>query len=115
MQEITSKPIIPAQTADEEQTISLTDLFRNIRARWTWFVISIIIVIFLATIYLLRATPMYTRTTDILLKDDTTQNFNTDVSTIMGLNTVPASILNEMFVLSSPEVMEQVVSRLDLN
>ncbi|MDE6032964.1 MAG: hypothetical protein K2G15_03255 [Muribaculaceae bacterium] len=115
MQEPVYKPLASAQMADEEQTISLTDLFRNIRARWTWFVISIIAVIFLATIYLLRATPMYTRTTDILLKDDTTQNFNTDVSTIMGLNTVPASILNEMFVLSSPEVMEQVVSRLDLN
>ncbi len=115
MQELTNKPVVPAQGSDEEQTISLTDLFRNIRARWTWFVISIVVVVLLATIYLLRATPMYTRTTDILLKDDTTQNFNTDVSAIMGLNTVPASILNEMFVLSSPEVMEQVVNRLALN
>lgn len=115
MQELTNKPTTSIQISDEEQTISLTDLFRNIRARWSWFVISIIAVILLATLYMLRVTPMYTRTTDILLKDDTTQNFNTDVSTIMGLNTVPASILNEMFVLSSPEVMEQVVNRLDLN
>lgn len=115
MQELTNKPVAASVPADEEQTISLTDLFRNIRARWSWFIISLVVVICLATIYLLRATPMYTRTTDILLKDDTTQNFNMDVSAIMGLNTVPASILNEIFVLSSPEVMEQVVTRLELN
>lgn len=114
MQELNSKPVA-AVAPDEEQTISLTDLFRNIKARWSWYIISMLVIICLATLYLLHATPMYTRTTDILLKDDTSQNFNTDVSTIMGLNTVPASILNEMFVLSSPEVMEQVVTRLDLN
>lgn len=116
MQEPGNTPLAPSTfNSDDEQIISLSDLFRNIKVRWSWYVISLLIVIGMATLYLLHATPMYTRTTDILLKDDTTQNFNTDVSSIMGLNTVPASILNEMFVLSSPEVMEQVVTRLELN
>lgn len=114
-QDLNNRPVSPVVNQDEEQTVSLTELFRNIKARWTWFIISLLCVVALATVYLLHATPMYTRTTDILLKDDTSQNFNSDVSSMMGLNTVPASILNEMFVLSSPEVMEQVVASLELN
>ena len=114
-QDLNNRPFLPVANMDEEQTITLTELFRNIKARWSWFVISLLCVVMLATLYLLHATPMYTRTTDILLKDDTSQNFNTDVTAMMGLNTVPASILNEMFVLSSPEVMEQVVASLELN
>ena len=115
MQDLNNKPVVAVDT-DDEQTISLTDLFRNMRARWSWYVISLLAVLILATVYLLHATPMFTRTTDILLKDDNTQNiFSTEISEMMGVNSTPASILNEMFVLSSPEVMEQVVNRLELN
>ncbi len=115
MQDLNNKTVVTVG-ADDEQTISLNDLFRNIKARWSWYVVSLIAVIILATVYLLHATPMFTRTTDILLKDDNTQNFfSTEVSEMMGMNSTPASILNEMFVLSSPEVMEQVVNRLELN
>lgn len=113
MQEQNNKPV--AIDSDDEMPISLNDLFRNMKARWSWYVTSLLATIILATVYLFHATPMYTRTTDILLKDETNQSFSSDISSMMGINTTPASILNEMFVISSPEVMEQVVDRLGLN
>lgn len=101
---------------DSEQTISLTDLLRNIRARWMWYVVSIAACLILATIYLLRVTPLYTRTSEILLKDETSESLTIDPTSLgLGVNSVPSSILNEMFVLSSPELMGYVVEQLELN
>lgn len=103
-----------ASNFDDEPELSLTDLYRQIRAHWQWYVISIVACLAVATLFLLSATPKYTRTTDILLKDDSSQSIAADFS-MLGVNPVPSEILNEMFIMTSPEIMEQVVGRLDLN
>ncbi len=64
--------------------------------------------------YLLCATPLYTRTAQILLKDDASQSMTTDLESL-GVKSVNSNILDEMFILGSPAVMETVVSRLGLN
>lgn len=114
MEELHNKPVAAVAAEPEEQTIKLTDLLRHIKARWRWYMVSIIIALIVATLYIMSATPLYTRTSDILLKDDSSQSVTADM-TLIGINSVPASILNEMFILSSPELMEQVVTRLGLN
>ena len=115
MEEIGIKPTAPAtQTEKEEESFSLTDMFQYVRTKWYWYVISIAIAIGLAVLYLMRATPMYTRTTDILIKDDTSQTVGADLS-MLGVNPVPSDLLNEMFIMTSPEMMLQVVDRLNLN
>lgn len=98
----------------EEAGLSLTDLLRAMRVHWLWFVISIIICIGLGGLYLLRATPMFTRSTEILLKDDSSQSLTTDLS-MLGINSVPSELLNEMFIMASPEIMEEAVIKLGLN
>lgn len=100
--------------SSEEPELTLTDLYRQMRAKWLWYVISVAACLVVACLYLLVATPKYTRTTEILLKDDSSQSIGTDLS-MLGVNTVPSDVLNEMFIMSSPEIMEQVVSRLGLN
>lgn len=99
---------------NEENVITLTELFRHMRARWAWYVVSIVVCLVVGVLYLLRATPMYTRSTEILLKDDSSQSIVGDLS-LLGVNPVPSDILNEMFIMSSPEIMEQVVTKLGLN
>lgn len=98
----------------EASGLSFTDLYRQMRAKWLWYVISLGCCIVLAVFYLLTATPRYTRSTEILLKDDSSQSIGTDLS-MLGVNPVPSETLNEMFVMTSPEIMETVVERLDLN
>lgn len=100
--------------ANDEPELTLTDLYRQMRVHWKWYVVSIVACLALAMLYLLSATPRYTRTTEILLKDDSSQSVAADLS-MLGVNPVPSEILNEMFIMTSPEIMEQVVSRLGLN
>lgn len=111
-------PPMPVQLAEEQPAVTLTDLYHNIKARWRWYVVSVILCLGLATLYLMRVTPMYTRTTEILLKDETSESLSIDPQTLnssLGIKSVPSSILNEMFVLSSPELLTEVVGQLDLN
>lgn len=98
----------------EENVITMTELFRHMRANWIWYVVSIVACLVIGVLYLLHATPMYTRSSEILLKDDSSQSIMSDLS-LLGVNPVPSDILNEMFVMSAPEIMEQVVTKLGLN
>lgn len=109
--------IIKGQTPTpetEESNLSLIYLYRQIQSKWLWYVVSLGACILLAVFYLLTTTPRYTRTTEILLKDDSSQSIGTDL-TMLGLNPVPSETLNEIFVMTSPQIMETVVSRLNLN
>ncbi len=99
---------------NDEPELTLTDLYRHMRAKWQWYAVSIGACLLLALLYLMSATPHYTRTTEILLKDDSSQSVAADLS-MLGVNPVPSEILNEMFIMTSPEIMEQVVNRLKLN
>ncbi|MCM1309427.1 MAG: polysaccharide biosynthesis tyrosine autokinase [Bacteroides sp.] len=99
---------------NDEPELTLIDLYRQMRANWRWYVVSIAVCLLIAAVYLMAATPKYTRTTEILLKDDTSQSVGADLS-MLGVNPVPSEVLNEMFIMTSPEIMEQVVSRLNLN
>lgn len=113
MEKIENQPI-HSQIESEGTEISLTGLYREMRTKWQWYVISIGIFLIIGVLYLLSATPKYSRTTEILLKDDTSQSFAADLS-MFGVNPVPSEILNEIFVMTSPEIMQQVVEQLDLN
>lgn len=98
----------------EESELTFTDLYRQMRSKWLWYVISISVCLVTACFYLLSATPAYTRSTEILLKDDSSQSMTADLS-MLGVNPVPSEVLNEIFIMTSPEIMEQVVGRLGLN
>lgn len=107
------QPVNSAITADEPE-LTLTDLYRQMRSKWVWYLASLAGCIILACFYLLAATPKFTRTSEILLKDDSSQSVGADLS-MLGVNPVPSEVLNEMFIMSSPEIMEQAVTRLGLN
>jgi uncharacterized protein involved in exopolysaccharide biosynthesis len=110
----TSPAPMPA-TENDASAISVVELMRSIKAHWSWYVISFIVVFALAILYLLSATRMYTSSSDILLKDDSSQSISTDLASLGVMTTPSSDILNEMFIMTSPEVMEQVVTELDLN
>lgn len=50
--------------------IRIQDLFYLCLAKWYWFVISLVITLGIATVYLLKTPPVYTRSAMILIKDD---------------------------------------------
>lgn len=98
--------------------LRLQDLLALCLSHWKWFVISLIFTMSLAVLYILRTPPQYTRTSVILIKDNTNKN---DVGTMaakdLGISLLSGAsdVRNELAALKSPELIQQAVARLHLN
>lgn len=87
-------------------------------SKWYWFVISLVIALGLAMLYLLVATPSYTRKASILIKDDeksSTLSSEFSMFSDMGFQVSKTNIYNEMITFSSPSYMREVVEELHLD
>lgn len=86
-------------------------------SKWYWFVISLIVTMSVATLYLMKTTPEYTRTASLLIKNEDkngTAGTSIDMSEI-GLVQNNTNLENEIRIVKSPVLMREVVSRLSLN
>ena len=96
----------------------IQDLFYLCLNKWYWFVISLIVTLGVAVIYLLVTPPVYTRTASLLIKEDSKGNSLGDATGVMGdfdLFQTSTNVNNEMQSLQSPSVMLDVVKRLHLD
>lgn len=108
----TSKP----KQADD--SIRIQDLFYLCVNKWYWFVISLVVTIGVATVYLLTTPPVYTRSASLLIKEDSKGNSFSDVASVMedfDLFQTNTNVNNEIQSLQSPAVMLDVVRRLHLD
>ena len=108
----TSKP----KQADD--SIRIQDLFYLCVNKWYWFVISLVVTIGVATVYLLTTPPVYTRSASLLIKEDSKGNSFSDVANVMedfDLFQTNTNVNNEIQSLQSPAVMLDVVRRLHLD
>ena len=108
-------PIRPA--GDEE--INLRDQLDAYLVHWKWFVISVVLCVILALVYLRYATPQYSVSATIMIKDDKKGGMmNSELSAFQDIGlfgNVSNSVDNEMEVLRSRTLMENVVKKLGLN
>lgn len=107
-----------SQVNEEESPIRIQDFISLCVAHWKWFVISVIITMGLATLYLLTASPTYTRSASILIKeDDNKSSINSQLSSLsdLGVFSAGANVTNEMLSLQSPATILEVVRRLNLD
>ena len=97
--------------------IRIQDLFYLCLAKWYWFVISLVITLGIATVYLLKTPPVYTRSAMILIKDDSQgKSMPSDIGfSDLGLLQSNTNVNNELVALQSPSVMTEVVRRLHLD
>ena len=86
-------------------------------SKWYWFVISLIITMSVAAVYLMKTTPEYTRTASLLIKnEDKNGGSGTSIDmSELGLVQNNTNLENEIRIVKSPALMKEVVSRLDLN
>lgn len=107
------------RTAQKDDFIRLQDLFYLCLAKWYWIVISLVITIGIALVYLLTTPQSYTRSASILIKEDAKGNaISGDISSTfadMGLFQSSTNVNNELISLRSPAVMLDVVKRLHLD
>ena len=100
-----------------ENAIDIKAIFYLCLSQWYWFVLSVILALGVATFYLLKTTPVYTRTAKVLVKSDKKGHSSLDNSDFsdMGLLTNGVQIGNELLTIKSIDNIEEVVRRLHLD
>ena len=106
----------PASKPDD--FIRIQDLYYLCLAKWRWFVLSLVVCLGIAIIYLLMTPPVYTRTASLLIKEESKgQSLSGDIGATfsdLGLFQSNTNVNNELISLKSPAVMYDVVKRLHL-
>ena len=102
----------------EESQFTLSDILSLIFNHKWWFVLSVIICMGLAVFYLYRSPKTYSRTAKVVITEDGESMAMKELSSFTG---GPMSRLrsgtnvnNEVEALASPDLMEQVIKRLNL-
>ena len=107
------------QLEENESSMGIKDFFYLCLAKWRWFVLSLVVVLGAAALYLLTTPPVYTRSTSLLLKfEQGPRSSITDAAGVLGdLNLFQSytNVNNEILSLQSPALMTEVVKRLGLN
>lgn len=102
---------------EEESSIQLIDLWHMIWDHKWWYVISVFICLCGAAFYLYRTPDVYTRSAKVIIdesdQDATMRNLGVASAGMMRLRSFN-SVENEMEALSSPDLMQTVVQRLNL-
>lgn len=106
-------------TPKEENNLSLKAIWSLCVLNWKWFVISLVLCLLAAAIYILKTTPVYSRSASVLIKEDRKSgSVSSDISsafTDLGFGQTRVNVNNEIINFSSPDLMQQVVQNLDLD
>jgi len=104
---------------DGEDFINLKEIFNKLSEKWIWFVISVLICLMLAVFYSQYTAPVYQVRAKILVNDDEKggslgkqANALMDLGGLMGGKN---SVDNEVEILKTRFLMEQVVRQMQLN
>ena len=102
---------------EREEGMSLEQYGLLFLSHWYYFVASAIIAVAIAVYYIMQTTPIYTRSAQLLIKDDENGKTSSAVQDFKDLGLVASSsnINNEVLTLSAPVMMEEVVRRLHLD
>lgn len=107
------------QSVEEKSMFDFQTIYSTLVLNWKWFILSLIICLGMAAIYLRYATPQYQASAKILIKDDNNSRsrFNNSAlqSTLTsGMISYSNGIENEIEILKSRTIAEQAVRDLKL-
>ncbi len=105
------------QMEEEEQGSSLdfATVYTTLVLNWKWFVLSLIICLGIAAIYLRYTTPVYQASGKVLIKDNIQyRRCSTLTQSTLGMRSTSEGVDNEMEVLTSHSLAQQTVRDLKL-
>jgi tyrosine-protein kinase Etk/Wzc len=109
----------PQQNNNIDNSANILDLLYKYLSYWKWFVISIVVCLLIAFIYMKKTSPVYSRTLSVLIKDNSKDgnqiNSELDEFKDMGFFKSNININNELSIMKSPVLMKEVVKRLNLD
>ena len=107
-------------TNQQADYLRLQDLLALCVSKWKWFILSLIVFVGLAVVYLLVTPPVYKRTTSLLIKEGDKKGVSS-LSTVvnafadMGIFNTNVNVSNELASIQSPDVILEVIRRLNLD
>lgn len=103
------------QPEAENSTFDFATIYTTLILNWKWFLLSIIICLGTAAIYLRYKTPVYQASAKLLIKDNNTNTRRSMLnSSTFGTISNSAGIENEMEILTSHSLAQQAVRDLKL-
>ena len=104
---------------EEQETtgqVKIGDVIFITLRHWPWIIASVIVCVGIALAYVLTAQPSYTRSSQIVIKDDSKgKSIGSQIDFAdMGIVATNTNILDEINKIQSPDVMREVVRRLNL-
>ena len=113
----TPKPVNNAP--QEENPMSIRDIWNLCVNNWKWFVISVAICLSAAAFYILRSVPVYSRSSSVLIKEDRRSgSVSADIASAfsdLGVGQTWVNVSNELINFTSPDLLMQVVKNLNLD
>ena len=120
MEENKNYEIDALQEQEENSSFDLNAIIKMLVLNWQWFVLSVIICLGIALVYLRYTTPSYQAAAKILIKDEESNTrggrnslMNANATTL-GMFSASNGIDNEMEILKSRSIAEQTVRRMKL-
>lgn len=107
-----------AAPAPSKTGLRIKDFLYLCLTNWYWFIISIVICMGIAYIYVKKSTPIFMKTASILIKTDSQGRTSSQSAMIfedLGINSGSSHMLDEIEILRSPDLMRDVVRQLNLN
>ncbi len=104
------------QTKFTEQKLTPKELYQAILKKWKWILLSLILCMGIAFLYLAWKPYAYTRDAQIEIKDEEDVGASSALAMFadLGIGQATNNLYNEMAYFESPDLMEKVVERLGL-
>ncbi len=103
---------------DDVEDINIREQLDKYIVHWRWFLVSVIVGLILAFLYLRYTIPTYQATTSILVKDEKKGGMLSELSAFSDLGiggSMKSNLDNEIEILKSRTLVESTINRLHLN
>ncbi|MCH5178942.1 MAG: chromosome partitioning protein ParA, partial [Prevotellaceae bacterium] len=99
-----------------DDSLSIVDMLMLCLRHWLWFILSLIVCMGVATLYLLSTPKTYTRTMSILVKSGSSGK-SEEIKTLeeLGVGNLTTEISDEIVAIHSPAAIYDMVKRLHLD
>lgn len=106
------------ESNSSNENLNLREFLGLCLSKWYLFIISVAVCLAAAAFYILKTPKEYTRTTTVLIKETAVKRPTNDLESMLsggGMNQQMSKLSNEIVSLQSPDLMREVVKRLNLD
>jgi capsular exopolysaccharide synthesis family protein len=107
------------RTAEQNEFIHVKDFLYLCLSKWRWFALSLVVVLCIAIVYILRTSPVYVMSAEVLIKENSrAQSIGGDVASMfadMGMSAGRTNVVNESRAMQSPATLLETGRRLALD